>query len=56
MTVSQANSEHANSPLVVTLGKGYRNLIGHYVAGDTKKDNSGTVYALLWRPDDWVSD
>ena len=56
VTVSQADSEHASSPLVVTMGKGYRNLIGRYVAGDTKKDDSGTVYALLWRPDDWVSD
>ena len=58
VTVSQADDSANSSPLVVTLGKGYRNLIGRYVAGDTKKDDSdsGTVYALLWRPDDWVSD
>ena len=57
----------SSCPLVVTLGKGYRNLIGRYVSGDVrthdlrKKDSgddsdSGTVYALMWRPDDWVSD
>lgn len=60
VTVSQADSDVNSSPLVVTLGKGYRNLIGRYVTdGDTnKKDDSdsGTVYALLWRPDDWMSD
>ena len=66
VTISQADSMDGNSemnftsPLVVTLGKGYRNLIGRYVTSDSKRDgdesDSSTVYALLWRPDDWVSD
>ena len=54
-----------SSPLIITLGKGYRNLIGRYVTDkrpspssgeDIYDDNSRTVYALLWRPDDWLSD
>jgi hypothetical protein len=64
-------------PLLVTLGKNYRSLIGRFLTSRTSAsvatasgtaaaatqsqedcdfDNSRTVSALLWRPDDWLCD
>ena len=68
------------NPLIVTIGKGYRSLIGRYVNMDKRHssikseteslravnklgeerdyedsyNNASTMYALLWRPDDWL--
>ena len=79
-----ANSERGNS-LIVTIGKGYRSLIGRYVNVDKRNSlktstdsesykmavnkhgeergdyedsysNASTMYALLWKPDDWLCD
>ena len=79
-TVPDGNS------LIVTIGKGYRSLIGRYVNMDrrlssssTKSEmesyravtksfeeqdyddfnngnNASTMYALLWKPDDWLTE
>ena len=78
------NSERGNS-LIVTIGKGYRSLIGRYVNVDKRNSlktssdsesykmavnkhgeergdyedsysNASTMYALLWKPDDWMCD
>ncbi len=53
--------------MIVTLGKGYRGLIGRYVSnriytldddGDEEDPDhdSNMTYALLWRPSDWLAD
>jgi hypothetical protein len=50
--------------LIVTLGKGYRGLIERYVTSNNRLDDedeeethdSSMMYALLWRPDDWLAD
>lgn len=50
------------SPLVVTIGKGYRPLISRYVTDRARfdseqEDNSRSLFALVWRPDDfWLTD
>jgi len=50
---------------IVTLGKGYRALIDRYVTNmmsevsiDFEDDdhNSSMIYAMLWKPDDWLTD
>ena len=51
------NSE--NNSFIVTLGKGYRGLIERYVNVSDKEDiehDSSMIYALLWKPDDWLTD
>ena len=49
--------------LIVTLGKGYRRLLDRYVVNkrspvddDEESDDPTTTFALLWRPDSWLSD
>ena len=46
--------------LIATLGKGYRGLIERYVNvidNDADEDHdSGMLYAILWKPDDWLTD
>ena len=68
--------------LIVTIGKGYRSLIGRYVNTDKLNfsgkhetesykavnklgeerdyedsyNNASTMYAMLWKPDDWLSE
>ena len=49
--------------LIVTLGKGYRRLLDRYVVNkrspvddEEENDDSRTTFALLWRPDSWLSD
>ena len=49
--------------LIVTLGKGYRRLLERYVVNkrspvdeDEENEDSRTTFALLWRPDSWLSD
>ena len=75
-TIAEGNS------LIVTVGKGYRSLIGRYVNMDKRSpsiksetesyravnklgeereyedsySNASTMYALLWKPDDWLSE
>jgi hypothetical protein len=48
---------------IVTLGKGYRRLLDRYVGNkrspvndEEENDDSRTTFALLWRPDSWLSD
>ena len=48
---------------MVTLGKGYRALIERYVAnmkGDAieadEDHDSSMIYAMLWQPDEWITD
>ena len=78
-TTSPSSNTNGNS-LIVTIGKGYRSLIGRYVnMGDRRVSikgqscvsksvedldyedfsgdyNSSTMYALLWKPDHWLSE
>ena len=82
-SANQSEEHSARSegnPLIVTIGKGYRSLIGRYVNMDKRHssikseteslravnklgeerdyedsyNNASTMYALLWRPDDWL--
>ena len=62
-TTEKPASEAENRSLVVTLGKGYRRLLDRYVVNkrtpvdsDDDDDTSRTMFALLWRPDSWLSD
>lgn len=47
---------------IVTLGKGYRRLLDRYVVNkrspvdEDENDDVRTTFALLWRPDSWLSD
>ena len=48
---------------IVTLGKGYRRLLDRYVVNkrspvddEDENDDARTTFALLWRPDSWLSD
>ena len=50
-----------NNSFIVTLGKGYRGLIERYVNVSNDQDqeiehDSSMIYALLWKPDDWLTD
>ena len=82
---TKADKSEGGSSLIVTIGKGYRSLIGRYVNmekrnsmktssdsesykmavnrhGEERVDyedsysNASTMYALLWKPDDWLCD
>ena len=69
---SKKKGEDEEDLLLVTLGKGYRSLIGRFVSaalgggakgrsGDEDEDEGAgeaarIMTALLWRPDDWVAD
>ena len=61
----EGSSDSMQEPsYIVTLGKGYRGLIERYVTSMTQdNDNdehdehdSSMIYAMLWRPDDWLTD
>ena len=78
--VDDAASIVEGNSLIVTVGKGYRSLIGRYVNMDKRNpsinsetesykavnklvedreyedsySNASTMYALLWKPDDWL--
>lgn len=50
---------------IITLGKGHRGLIERYVSNYKVNDNgdeeeldhdSSMLYAILWKPDDWITD
>ena len=46
------------SPLVATIGKGYRNLLARYAPMPKAAQpdaNSRAIYCLLWRPDNWIN-
>ena len=78
-------TDSGGDSLIVTIGKGYRSLIGRYVNMDRRSsmksneiesyktavtksleeqdyddfnsyNNASTMYALLWKPDDWLSE
>ena len=82
---TKASDSDGGSSLIVTIGKGYRSLIGRYVNTDKRNSsktssetesykmavnrhgeergdyedsysNASTMYALLWKPDDWLCD
>ena len=63
------NSEQSTSgqnqsmSYVITIGKGYRALIERYVTNMKGNDNSededhdsSMIYAMLWQPDEWITD
>ena len=47
---------------IVTLGKGYRALIKRYVsnmtslASEDEDHDLSMIYAMLWQPDDWLTE
>ena len=56
-----------DTPLLVSLGKGYRNLIGRFLTGkpfstnqsiedDCDYEHARKMSALLWKPDEWLCD
>ena len=60
-------NDNAKSPLIATVGKGYRNLLSRYVGGQTlmktssfsnvesqtKRSHQNNMQVLLWRAGDW---
>ena len=67
--LERENSEQSNSgqnqcmSYVITIGKGYRALIERYVTNMKGNDNSededhdsSMIYAMLWQPDEWITD
>ena len=67
-TTNAAAGDDNNKTYIVTLGKGYRGLIERYVtsmnnvdaatvgADEEDEHDSSMIYAMLWRPDDWLAD
>ena len=58
--------ENENESYIITLGKGHRGLIERYVTNyknsdsneddDDDEHDSSMLYAILWKPDDWLTD